>query len=258
MVTAGSQSEYRPRWELFCAAEDFFHFQNRGYPRLSCLEWVGNRHGLDRLERQILVRGVFSQEAALNRLAKRKQGVIWADHWLGVDGHNVHITVESAILGRDIVKANDGVIRDLAGQSANFRVTETSRLALDLVFRFLRQFRPAGVTFLFDAPMSHSGLLAQAYLKRMRDLGLPGEARAVPVPERELTAMDSLVASSDQELMEKARHWVDLARLVVEFWRKTRLAADFSEMILAGERRPMNDWVSEGIGPSCGPVTVRK
>jgi hypothetical protein len=184
------------------------------------------------LERQLLHRGVFGQQDALQRLAARSRGVAWPAEWLVVDGHNVQITVESSLLGRPILKANDGVIRDLAGQSAKFRMTEASLLAVDLVFRFLEEFRPARALFLFDAPISQSGLLAATYKQRMKILGLQGAARAVPVPERDFPYDQAMIASSDQAVLAKASKWVDLAALVLSFDRSLQLMEDFSSFTL--------------------------
>jgi hypothetical protein len=218
--------------QLHQAALDFFFLQNRGYPRRSGLEWVGNRYQLQHLERQLLHRGVFSQGDALRRLAKRSRGAAWQKEWLVVDGHNVQITVESSLLGRPVLKANDGAIRDLAGQSARFRLTETSWAAMELVFRFLKVFMPARALFLFDSPISQSGLLANSYQQRMEVLGLPGTARAVPVPEREFDYEQAIVASSDQAVLEQASRWVDLAGLVLSFDGSLQLMVDFSSIIL--------------------------
>jgi hypothetical protein len=233
MTSRQSPSKYEPYRPLHEAARDFFFLQNRGYPRRSALEWVGNRYELFHLERQLLHRGVFSQEDALRRLARRSRGVAWEKEWLVVDGHNVQITVESAVLGRPVLRANDGAIRDLAGQSAEFRLTEASELALDLIFRFLGEFPPARTLFFFDAPISQSGQLAHSCKQRMNALGLRGAARAVPVPEREFPNYQGIVASSDQAVMEKAERWVDLAGLVLHFSGTLQLREDFSSIILS-------------------------
>ena len=218
---------------LLQAAADFFFLQNRRYPRSSALEWVGNRYQLAYLERQLLHRGVFGQAEALGRLAKRCKGSDWQSRCLVVDGHNVQITVESALLGRPLLRANDGALRDLAGQSAGFRVTEVSEMALDMIFRFLEEYRPPHARFLFDAPMSHSGLLAGRYRERLKAIGLAGEARAVPVPENEFPYARCVIASSDQAVQEKAVQWLDLANTVIDRAGSFQIAADFSSFSLS-------------------------
>ena len=228
-------SDYgRKKLVLLEAATDFFFLQNRSYPRKASLEWVGNRYRLTRLHRALLHRGVFSQDRALKRRAKRRLGSDWMNEWLVVDGHNVQITLESAIVGRPLLKGNDGALRDVAGQSARFRMSEVSKMAVDMLFLFLGEHRPRRVSFLFDAPMSHSGELAHEYGRRLRELRIAGEARAVPVPEREIPHRECTVASSDQAILEESIGWIDLASRVLSHAGRIRLAVDFSGIIATG------------------------
>jgi hypothetical protein len=217
--------------QLYQAAADFFFLQNRQYPRRSSLDWVGNRHQLNQTERELLHRGVFGQSLVLARRAKRCLGSQWQEGSLVVDGHNVLITVESAILGRLMVLANDGVLRDLAGQSARFRFSEASRLATQAILRFLSEFRPPGVLFLFDAPMNHSGSLAEHYRQELKAMGLEGDARTVPVPEREFPYAECTVASSDQAVLDASVRWLDLAHWVIVAAGLNKTAVDFSHLV---------------------------
>jgi hypothetical protein len=247
MMSEVTRDEFPPhRLHLIAqAAPDFYHFQNRGYPRISALEWVGNRYQLTHLERQVLLRGVFGQETALRRQARRCRGEDWLGRLLVVDGHNVQITVESAILGRMLLRGNDGALRDLAGQSARFRVTEVSEVAQDWIFGFLGEFRPREVLFLFDAPMSHSGFLAEQYRKRLRKNGLRGESRAVPVPESEIPADGCVAASSDQAVIDASTAWLDLAGASIGRSAALRLLADFT--CLMSSRDPESDLLSSSL-----------
>lgn len=223
--------KHRRLCTIYQAASQFFYLQNHCYPRDSALQWVGNRCNLTSKERELLNRGVFSQEIALRRRAKRCVGSNWQEKLLVVDGHNVQITIESALLGRSLLVGNDGALRDLAGQSASFKFSEVSEMALDMVFSFLAEFRPVKVLFLFDAPLSLSGYMADKYRQRMRSLGLAGEAKAVPVPEREFPYGESVVASSDRAVLDASTRWIDLARWVVDFSLTSQLTADFSTLI---------------------------
>jgi hypothetical protein len=226
------------KWLIYQAAVDFFLLQNRRYPRRAALEWVGNRYQLEHLERQILHRGIFSQPPVLRRRSKRCMGSDWQQEKLVVDGHNVQITVESAILQRPLLLANDGALRDVAGQSAGFRFSWASMQAVLAILRLMAEFRPREVLFLFDAPMSHSGLLAQHYRQQLKALGIVGDARTVPVPEREFSYADAVVASSDHAVLDVALHWLDLARWVIDYAGLGKPLVDFTRFALAaqGER----------------------
>ena len=222
------------KWLIFHAAADYFFFLNRSYPRESALDLTGNRFNLDASERMLLQRGIMSQKTALLRRAKRMLGEGWRHELLVVDGHNVQITVESYIEGRPLLKANDGAMRDLAGLSARFRLTETTNLALDMIFRFFDEFPPREVHFLFDEPMSRSGELASLYRARLRKERLSGDARAVPVPERDFPSENCIAASSDGAILDSSRKWFDLACGIIEFSGAPVLTADFSRLILSG------------------------
>lgn len=215
------------------AAIDFFYLQNRDYPRTSALQWVGNRYNLDKSQRDLLHRGVFGQREALARRWKRVKGPECRKLPVIVDGHNVHITVESGLLGRPLLLANDSAMRDTAGLSASFSFSPVSELAVQLILRFLRQCNPPRILFLFDAPMSHSGRLAALYKHTIRDMGLRGDARAVPVPEREMNFEASIVAGSDQAVLNASRAWLDLARCALEHTGSLPFSMDFSDLLMA-------------------------
>lgn len=231
-MNAFSTFSLRTGPNLSHAAADFFFLQNRSYPRASALEWVGNRYGLPTGERQLLSRGVFSQQEAVERRTKRVCGTGWRRELLVVDGHNVQITIESHIERRPLLRANDGAMRDLAGLSARFRLSETTRMAMDMVFRFFEEFRPGEVLFLFDAPMSRSGELASLYRGRLKQAHIAGDARATAVPEREIPYEEAVVASSDRAVLDSSPRWIDLACMVIEYFRPPEIAADFSSLIL--------------------------
>ncbi len=233
-------------WKLFHAAADFFLLQDRSYPRAAALEMAGNRYALCAPERQVLQRGVFDAATALSRRAKRAMGSAWQDSLLAVDGHNVQITVESFIEGRLLLRANDGAVRDIAGQSSRFRFSETGAVAVDMIFRFLREFPPERVLFLFDAPMAHSGELAAVYRDRMRKAGLRGDARAVPVPEREIPFPECVAASSDRAVLDAGTRWIDLAGRVMDHFGPPVIEADFSSLV---SRRRAREFPLRGGGP---------
>ena len=220
------------KWNLLQAAADFFFLQNRSFPRAAALDLTGNKYNLNAFERMLLHRGLFSQQEALARRAKRVMGDSWQQTLLAIDGHNVQITIESYIDGRPLLKANDGAMRDLAGQSSLFRYSERSNLAIDMLFRFFEEFRPRKVLFLFDQPMSHSGELASVYRTRLKKARIAGDAHAVPVPENEIPYDACFAASSDGAVIQASQGWLDLASRVVEYFGVPRITADFSPIVL--------------------------
>jgi hypothetical protein len=222
---------------LYQAAADFFFLLNKSYPRTAALHLTGNQYNLDALERMLLSRGLFSQQEALTRRKKREMGSGWQRELLVVDGHNVQITIESYIESRPLIKANDGALRDLAGLSYRYRMTETSKTAMDMVFRFFEEFSPGEVLFLFDEPMSRSGELAAIYRNRLIRAGIPGGARATPVPEHEFPFDRCVAASSDRAIMDCSTRWMDLAYRIIDHTGAPQITADFSGIVSADSAR---------------------
>ena len=201
---------------------------------------------MDALERMLLSRGLFSQQEATARREKREIGSGWQKKLLVVDGHNVQITIESYIEGRPLIRANDGALRDLAGLSSRYRMTETSNMALEMVFRFFEQFPPNRALFLFDEPMSRSGELAAMYRDRLIRGGISGEAKTAPVPERQFPSSGCVAASSDRAIMDSSARWMDLACRIIEHFGSPQITADFSRIVL-GESAVKE--LFEGGGP---------
>lgn len=197
------------------AAADFRYLLSRGYPRRESLALVGNRYQLDHTARQVLHRGVFAPDAAQTRRAKLRLLRDLAGQPLGVDGHNVLITLECAIQKLPLVAADDGFIRDVGQVSKTFRASPETEQALALLADYLVQQQAGPVSVFYDAPLSLSGELAHHTRELWAARGLTVTAAAVPVPERELLAFSGPIASSDTHLIDARKEVVDLAGEII-------------------------------------------
>jgi hypothetical protein len=198
------------------AAIDFHYLLNRGFPRKTSLELVGNRYGLSFDQRHLLHRGIFSDSDAKARKEKRVSLQSLRNRKVAIDGHNVLITVEAALAGRPLVSSNDGFIRDISGLSGNFKKTKLTHEAISLVLDVLKTARPLYSLFLFDAPISKSGLLAFEVREHLKKKGLPGEALAIKVPERVLFEFSGIVATSDTAIIDRSEAVFDLAGSIIK------------------------------------------
>jgi hypothetical protein len=202
--------------DLQLAAEDFRYLLNRGFPRKASLELVGNRYELTLDERHLLHRGVFSDADSGPRRKKiiSPKEIIHED--LVIDGHNVLITVEAALAGRPLILADDGFIRDISGLSGGFKKTEMTDKAIQLIVTFLKKWKPRHTLFLFDAPISKSGILAQKLRALLKKEGLPGDALAVKVPEKILIGFQGVIATSDTAIIDRSKRVLDLAGNIIQ------------------------------------------
>jgi len=204
------------------AAEDFRYLLNRTYPRKAALELVGNRYQLNADERHLLHRGIFSDMDSEWRKVKKIPFYQIRNKDLAIDGYNVIITIESALSGRPLILGDDGFIRDISGLSGDFKRSKATDEVIQLILDALNKTTPHIILFLFDAPISKSGALAQEVRKRMKQGGLPGDAQAIKVPEKILIGFPGVVATSDTVIIDKSKMAVDLAGTILKNQRKLR------------------------------------
>lgn len=197
------------------AAEDFRYFLNRRYPRKAALELVGNRYGLTFDERHLLHRGVFSRMDSQARRKKKVSVREIRNKDLAIDGHNVLITIEAALSGRPLVLADDGFIRDISGLSGSFAKSGITEAAIQLILDVLKKWKPRKTLFLFDAPISMSGKLAEEIRDRLKRENLLGDAMAVKVPEKILIGFPGVIATSDTAIINPSKKVLDLAGYII-------------------------------------------
>jgi len=202
--------------ELLDAAADFRYLLARGYPRPAALTLVGNRYSLAHHARQLLHRGVFAPAAAAARRAKLRLLKEVRGNPLGIDGHNVLITLECALQNLPLVAADDGFIRDIGQVSRSFKPSEETDRVLALLLDYLAA-QPwlDPVAVFYDAPLSRSGELARHTAQAAAARGLQLTAAAVAVPEHNLQKFPGPIAGSDTALIDGHPVVVDLAGEII-------------------------------------------
>lgn len=137
------------------ACLDYRYLLDRGYPDQGVLKLVGDRYRLSRVERAMLLRGVFSQADSVSFAERRLRGRPVPEP-LWIDGFNVLFTIANYLAGRPLVLATDGFVRDIGGTH--------NRLPLDgrldrVVIALIAAVREIGVErceVLFDRPVAWS------------------------------------------------------------------------------------------------------
>lgn len=200
---------------LIQAAADARFLLSRDYPRERVLRVVGDRWDLDSDGRHLLRRGVFAPREAEARRSRLLALQDCRGKKVGIDGHNVLITLETALGGGQLIQGDDGVVRDIAGRGSNYRMGAGTRKAADLMIKALLKAKADSVQMYLDAPMSKSGELAALLRDMIHQAGLAGDAHAVAVPERQLQEHLGPVASSDSILIDQVAEPIDLAGLII-------------------------------------------
>jgi hypothetical protein len=83
--------------------------------------------------------------------------------------------------------------------------------AMRLIVLFLKKWKPRHTLFLFDAPISKSGILAQELRNLLKKENLPGDALAMKVPEHTLIGFQGVIATSDTAIIDRSKRVIDLA-----------------------------------------------
>jgi hypothetical protein len=177
----------------------------RGYSPGAALKLVGDRFTLHARQRKALMRGVCAPQIALQRQAQRS-AVAGAD--VMVDGFNVIVTVETAMVGGLLVRGLDGLLRDLAGMHGRYRDVDQTRAAIALLAGALQG--ASRVRWVLDRPVSNSGRLAGM----LREAGFD-DVTLTDLADRTLAESGAMVATADGPLLDRAAGGVDIVSPVV-------------------------------------------
>jgi len=209
------------------AIHDLRYLLDRGYPRGSAVTFVANHYRLALEQRHLLARCVFSRGEIAIHKSKVISGKKVKGKHLGVDGYNTLITLESILTDRQVVRCDDGHIRDLRAIFGKYKPSQTTDRALAELLEIIRRARPRDVVVLFDKQVSRSGELAGATRRGLKKFGLKGNSRATSGVDFKLRAFD-VVASSDRAIIWRAKAVWDIPADVVA--KKAIKVLDLTEL----------------------------
>ena len=186
------------------AVQNLRYLLNQGYPRESAVNFVANHYRFLLNQRHLLARCVFSKlEIAKHRRKAIRASAVRGKR-LGVDGYNVLITLESIFTRKQVVRCDDGYIRDLRAIFGKYRVSPATTRALAELLRIITRAKPSHVELLFDKQVSRSGELSGMVRRRLEQAGLKGDAQAIGGVDLKLRSFD-VVASSDRAVIRRAK-----------------------------------------------------
>ncbi len=186
------------------AVRDLRYLLNHRYPRESSVNFVSNHYRLRLDDRHLLARCVFSE---VEVVAHRKKAVKVRDvkgKRLGIDGYNILITIESVLMGKQVILCDDGYIRDLRAIFGKYRVSPATSRAITALIQAAAKAKPKEVVVLFDKQVSHSGELAADVRTWLKEAGLNGDSIAVGGVDMKLRGFD-VVVSSDRAVIKQAK-----------------------------------------------------
>jgi len=192
------------RGKLARVVNDLRYLLDQGYPCGSAVNFVSNHYRLPLRERHLLARCVFSKKEAVEHRQKIVRAGTVRGKSLSVDGYNVIITLESILKGKQVVRCDDGFMRDLRAIFGKYRASRETERAIEEVLKAVAKARPSKVAVFFDKQVSRSGELAGKVRRGLRELGLKGDSQAVGGVDFRLRGFD-VAASSDRAVIKRAK-----------------------------------------------------
>ncbi|GAK54837.1 hypothetical protein U27_01668 [Candidatus Vecturithrix granuli] len=196
---------------LRTAVFEFSWLLTRGYAAVSALKLVGDRHKLNKRQRVALSRAGCSDQEYEHRQATCLPVQQIRDQEVLIDGFNLLITIEAALSGGIVLWCRDGCLRDLSSVHGSYRTVTETQQAFELIGAVLCNLKPQSVTWLFDAPISNSGRLAQRIRTEAAAHGWPWNAEVVLNPDTALIASEQIAISSDSHILDGAMRWVNFS-----------------------------------------------
>lgn len=190
------------------ASIDIRYLLDRGYPLKSAVAYVCDHRRLDGDSRHILSRTVIARSICEKRRQKFLPCNKIQENNIIIDGYNIIIGMES-ILEKKAILCDDGVLRDIKGVSRNFRTSENTLHAIELIVSFLKEKSPSQVNFIFDSQISKSGELAKLLKEKIDRSGLKGNANTSRQVDHDLKCSHDIVATSDGVIIDAAEKVVN-------------------------------------------------
>ena len=201
---------------LRVAVSELSWLLSRGYQVKSALKLVGDRHGLRERQRLAVARAACADDDCARRRASLVGAAEVKGEGLVVDGFNLVILLEAALSGGVLVRGRDGCVRDLASVHGSYRAVEETERAVTLAGEVLSTLGPASALWLLDSPVSNSGRLAERIRRIAAERGWPWEVRVEFNPDREIVNSDLVAVTSDSNVLDGVKRWLNLGVMIVE------------------------------------------
>jgi hypothetical protein len=214
------------------ALEDLYYLLSRDYPMKASLALVGNRYQLVKRQLQAL-QGIA---CSANELSKRKNTELSPAEIKGqtilLDGFNILIILETALLGGFVFEGIDGCFRDISSVHGSYRTVQTTEEALILIGKTLQQLGLQKVIWVFDAPISNSGKLKSTCYEIAEKHQFPWEIILDNAPDKYLIENSGLICSSDGWVLDECKRWFNLGAHIIHHLPKAKIISFNSMRIL--------------------------
>lgn len=201
------------------AIEDYLYFEERRYPHKALMKIIGDRYRLTAIQRTILMRGVYPIGTNRKRQEKLTGSDTLYNESIYIDGFNILITIISYLKGNPVFICTDGFLRDASESRGRIFRSDLLDKAINMVFQFLGDQNPERIFFLFDKPVSNSGMISSLINRHLKLHNLSGRAYTCGSPDHELIQLsEGICATSDSVIIDNCLvPLFDLSRHVLSY-----------------------------------------
>jgi hypothetical protein len=209
---------FAPKWyPIFKeAVDDLCYLLSRGYGGNSSVEIVGNRYKLNKRQRMTVSRIAAREEEVLHRKSKEISIGNLVGKTVEIDGFNLLILLENALSGAYVFKCRDGTYWDISSVHGSYKRVTKTELAIEMVGDILQKLQVGKVKWLLDSPVSNSGKLLAFLAELSERKSYDWDMELVFDPDKVLAVSEFVVVTSDGEILDSAKAWVNLGGYLVD------------------------------------------
>jgi hypothetical protein len=197
------------------AVADLSMLLSRGYAAAASLKLVGDHFALKERQRLAVARAACSDQQRESRERTRLPLESINGQDLLIDGFNIIVTTEAALSGGALLCCRDGCLRDMSSVHGSYRSVAETDEAIRLIGEILSGAEPASALWLLDQPVSNSGRLAQRIRETAAEHDWPWSVEVMMNPDKVLRSSDQIVVTSDSNILDNAKGWINLGEMLV-------------------------------------------
>lgn len=196
------------------AHEEIKWLLDRDYKLDSLITFIGDRYQFSLRQRNALKRSTCSTTEENLRKSKELNINELNNKTINIDGFNLIITLEVALSNGTLIMGNDNNIRDLAGLRGTYKLIDKTDLALDLLYKFLKEMKVTQINLFLDSPVSNSANLKLKILDYSAKYKVPTDVLLVNNADVILEKLD-FVVTSDSAILDKCINYFNLSKAII-------------------------------------------
>ncbi len=210
------------------AIKDYKYLLNRGYNPISALNLISNHYGLSKRERLAIYRSIHDDKTVSNILKKKVKPENLSSDIIVIDGFNVLITLKAAITCQQLIKGDDGFLRDILGVFGHVRYDSNFFKAVYYLAFSLNLLDVVDVVIVFDKNVKWSKLYSDMVRKIVSIYTPYTRVVLAAKSDKKILSMNGIKASSDIVILMGADKIFDLAGYIIVHYMRYDNIVDFS------------------------------